>query len=177
MAKSGTRIGIVIFTAIFVVLGTLAVGGYFYSNYLADTKYSPANEVETYLQAIIDGDATTVMDRYRPGGAKSDLALASDDLAQSATDRPSDYTIGDVNVSGKTARVSAYLTMAGKEYPVDFKLIASGKTNLFFNRWKIMEAPEQYLYVGNTPSDVTINGIDVDLPIDTNQLEANGYVA
>lgn len=174
MAKARTRIGVVVFTAIIVALVGLGVGGYFYRDYLASTKYSPARQVERYLDAVVAGKPEVAVKMYRPGDQASELTLMSAQFAQAAGDRPTSYTVGDVHVQGKTAMVNAYLTMSGKDYPVVFKLFSSGTTDVFFDRWKIVEAPEQNLYVGAVPRQVVINGIEVELPINDQKIAQRG---
>lgn len=177
MAKARTRIGVVIFTAIIVALIGLAVGGYFYREHLAATKYSPATQVAHYLDAVVGGKPEDALKLYRPGDQGSQLTLMSAKFAKTAKDRPSAYTLGDVRVEGKTATVDAYVTMGGKNYPVKFKLFSAGTEDVFFDRWKIMEAPEQSLYVGAIPSKLAINGIDIELPIDDQKVAKRGVDA
>lgn len=174
MARTRTRVGVVIFTAIIVTLIGVSIGGYFYREHMASTKYSPARQVERYLDAVVEGRADAVVKLHRPGDAGSELTLMTEKIAKSAEQRPSSYTLGEVTTTGKNATVEAYLTMDGKNYPVKFKLVSAGTADVFFDRWKIVEAPEQNLYVGHIPHQLEINGIAVELPVKDQKVTQRG---
>lgn len=141
----------------------LAVAGTVVHNQLAATTYGPQAEVEAYLQAVVDGDASSAVELLDPNVTSAERVLLADEIYAAAQGRPTAFEILDSTVAGDHAEVSATLTMDTKAHPVTFSLATSGRQAIVFDDWRIVEGPQQTVTVGYVGGVTQVNGVDVDL--------------
>lgn len=153
IASGATVLGLVV----------LIVAGLVVRGYVAGTTYSPQAKVDSYLRALVDGDASAALELWAPNVKNDQRVLLADDIYAAAENRPTDYEIVDVQESGEEASVSATLTVDGKAYDVDFMVASAGRTAVVFDDWRITSGPEQTVRLGDVAAVTQVNGVDVDL--------------
>lgn len=147
-----------------VILAVLVVGGIFGIRWANSAKYGPENEVEDYLQALVDGKASDALDIMEPNVVNDQQALLADDVYAAAENRPTDFDVTDIDVDGDDAVVEVEVTQNGKTYEQEFELEKSGKHYVVFDEWEMASGPEHSITMLSGPSEMQVNEVDVELP-------------
>lgn len=158
-----------------LVVSALAVGGTLMHSFLARTQFGPQQQVETYLQALVDGDASTAVGLLDPNVNSGERILLADEVYSAAKGRPTAFEITDTSIDGETASVEATMTMDTKKHPVSFSLDKQGRQAVLFDGWSISEGPSQQVTLGDVSGVPAVNGVEVDLSAFASPDEADGY--
>ncbi|MDY5148461.1 hypothetical protein DDD64_01995 [Actinotignum sanguinis] len=133
-------------------------------------RYTPEKKAEEYLAAVVDGKISEALEIYSPNVNSANRALLTDEVYAQATNRPTGYEIlettqrGDMESDRIDYIVHAEWVIDSRRYPVEVILNKDGKTLLFFDNWKVREAPVGSLPITTTASQITVNGTTIDLP-------------
>ena len=130
---------------------------------LSRTVYSPSNEVESYLQAVVDGRAVDATRALDPNVPSSERLLLDDDVYDAAAHPVTSYSIRDVTVDGSTAQVTAEITQDAVTTPVSFTLVQDGRQDGVFKDWTLEDG-----------GSALYQSVSVDLPEDATELTVNG---
>ncbi|NJC24150.1 hypothetical protein BJ994_003226 [Arthrobacter pigmenti] len=161
-AKKKLKIGAVV-AGVVVVLGIGAAVTY---NVLATSTYGPQAQVEKYLQALQDGDASTAVEIVDPNVPSAERLLLSDEIYGAAENRITAYEIRDVEQEGDTAIVTAEITQDSQTTPLTFTLEKGDSTAVIFHEWRVAHGSSWTLPV-QVPTgftNIAVNGVDVEIP-------------
>ena len=144
-----------------VVLAGLAWAAH---SVLARTMFGPQHTAEAYLQAVVDGRAEDALAQMGPNVTDELRALATDEIYQSATNRPDRFELGDVTRDGSRATVEATLYQSGKAYPLELGLTTSGTQAAVFSDWALEtgDVAGRAAYVSG-PSTLTVNEVEAQI--------------
>jgi hypothetical protein len=154
---------IIVWVIVVVLIGALIAAAFITRSILAKGKYGPQHQVEDYLQAIVDGKASTATKLLDPNVTTDERVLVTDDVYAATEGRPTDFDITSTEINGSTATVKADLVQDGKTDPVTFTLVKDGKRDVVFDDWSLDSGPQQSVDIGSVPSKVKVNGVDVEL--------------
>ena len=137
--------------------------------------FSPQKQVESYLDAIVAGDAS---DALAIGGVEEstgERVLLTDAVLKATEGRITGYTITQVGSSGDTAIVTADIDQDGVTEETAYKLTKSGTTALFFDNWTLEPVWLPSVTIGVSPGidEIDVNGTTVELSSDAQEI---GYV-
>lgn len=144
----------------------LLVAGVITVNLVQQYAFGPAEPVETYLDALVAGEAEASRNLIGDGAGRQD-ALLTDEVYGAAPGRISGYEISDTSTSGNSATVTAEVAQGGSTSSVGFTLTRSGRTGLIFDEWRL-DGPEPVadirFVVPEHLDALTVNGAEVLLP-------------
>ncbi len=137
--------------------------------------FSPQNQVESYLDAIVAGDAS---DALAIGGVEEstgERVLLTDAVLKATEGRITGYTITQFGSSGDTAIVTADIDQDGVTEETAYELTKSGTTALFFDNWNLEPVWLPSVAIGVSPGidEIDVNGTTVELSSDAQEI---GYV-
>lgn len=160
--KSGR--GLVVALVLLLVAALLGVGGFVGYRWLDANRYGPQATVESYLQALIDGDASEALALFGPNVMDSQRLLMSDEVYKASSGRPTSYAITSSSVSQDGAVVDVRFTQEGKEYTTTFALSREGTQAGVFSTWRIHSGPTWgSLGYARGATSTVVNGVPVDL--------------
>lgn len=156
--RTGRRIAVL---ALALVVGSGGVAG---AGVLASQTSRPATSVQNFLQALVDGRVADAVAASGGEPAGVSLALLSDEIYRSASNRITDFRITSTSVDGDRATVSAALTQGSERLEHDFSLSKAGTDFGVVDRW-ILDA----LVMGTvsivaqlpTGQPLVVNGVDI----------------
>jgi hypothetical protein len=141
-----------------------------------NSVFSPKNQVESYLDNVIDGNAEAALDGVKIDSADTGRVLLNDDVLGATERGITGYSITDVEVSGDAATVTAEIDQDGEPSTQYFDVVRSGSEFLFFDDWSL--GPQYFssisLDLPETATSIIVNGVDV--AIDPADLEY-GYLS
>lgn len=131
---------------------------------LARTMFGPQHTAEAYLQAVVDGRAEDALAQMGPNVTDELRALATDEIYQTATNRPDRFEPGDVTRDGSSAVIEATLYQSGKAYPLELGLTTSGIQAVAFSDWALEtgDVAGRAAYVSG-PSTLTVNEVEAQI--------------
>ena len=137
--------------------------------------FSPQKQVESYLDAIIAGDASAALDIGGVENSGSQRVLLTDAVLKATEGRITGYTITEVSSSGKTAYVTVDVNQDGEEEETAYSLTKSGTTALFFDNWTLEPVYLPTVMVAVSPGidEIDVNGTAVEL---TSEEQESGYL-
>ena len=137
--------------------------------------YSPENQVESYLDAIVDGDASAALAIGDVNASAEERVLLTDKVLKATEGRITGYTITDVTISGDTAMVTADVDQDGVKEEAAYQLTKSGKTALFFDNWTLEPVWLPTLSISVSPGieQIDVNGTALEL---TAEVQESGYL-
>jgi hypothetical protein len=158
--KKVVRILAIVGAAIVLVVGAAVA-----ISVVNSTVYSPKNQVEAYLDNLIDGNASAVLEAVDVDAANASRVLLTDEVLSATDGGITGYKISDVTVSGDTATITAELDQDGSKSTVDYYVARDGKTAVFFDNWEM-----DSVYVGTMSlslpegvTDITVNDVEVSV--------------
>lgn len=154
----------------------LVVGASIAFSVVNSTVYNPEHQVESYLDSLIDGNASATLDAGELEIGDDERVLLTDDVLKATDGGISGYTITDTFVSGNTATVSALVEQAGESVEINYDVIRSGKTAVVFDNWELgtVYAGSISISVPEGTTEIVVN--DVTVPIADLQPEY-GYLS
>ncbi|WP_422114661.1 hypothetical protein [Brachybacterium sp. UNK5269] len=154
---------IVAILALVLLVPPLLIGG-----------HSARDVAENFLQAVVDGDTTTVREHLGDGDGALDIALV-DEVVDGASHRVERFSIDSVELTGSSARVVATLVspVDSLETTLDLQRHNGGFLRL---RWELVPVtlPTLRLQVPVGSSEVEVNGQVLEIPERSRPLEAFG---
>ncbi|WP_130176460.1 hypothetical protein [Cryobacterium sp. SO1] len=137
--------------------------------------YSPENQVESYLDAIVDGDASAALALGDVNASAQERVLLTDKVLKVTKSRITGYTITDVTIARDTAVVTANVDQGGVKEEAAYQLQKSGTTALFFNTWtmKPVWLPTVSILVSPGIETIDVNGTAFEL---TGEVQESGYL-
>lgn len=137
--------------------------------------FSPQNQVESYLDAIVAGDASAALALSDVDGSAEQQVLLTDKVLQATEGRITGYTITDVSTAGDTATVTADIDLDGVKEDAVYSLKKSGTTALFFDNWTLEPVWMPTLSISVAPGidSIDVNGTVVEL---TAEVQQSGYL-
>lgn len=157
-ARKARRIALVVGTGLaLVVAAVVAV------SVIGSTFFTPEKAAEDYVEALADGDVQALAESLPEGQELSPLLL-TDEIYEAAGDRPTGYTLGDVNVLGDDAMVEVEADggVGGSSY---LSLEKGDKKFGIFQEWKVTEGLTSALSITTDDAEeFAINGVAVEAP-------------
>lgn len=144
-------------------LAALAVTAAVAHSILSRTVFSPGNEVESYLQSVVDGRAVDAAQALDPNVPTGQRLLLNDDVYGAAAHPVTAYSVQDVSVDGSTAQVSAEITQDAVSTPVHFTLVQDGRQAGVFKDWRLDDG-----------GSALYQSLSVDIPAGATELTVNG---
>jgi len=150
----------------------LVVGASIALSIVNSTVYSPANQVESYLDDLIDGNGTAAFEAGNLGVDGSSHVLLTDEVLGATDGRITDYSITDTSVSGDNAMVTVDVEQGGQTESVYYNVVRSGKTLVVFDNWGLdsvslqtisMSVPEGVTELLVNDVAISIDDADADL--------------
>ncbi|WP_151199532.1 hypothetical protein [Cryobacterium sp. LW097] len=137
--------------------------------------YSPQNQVESYLDALVAGDASAAVAIGDVDGSGEQGVLLTDKVLKATEGRITGFTITDVSTAGDTATVTADIDLDGVKEDASYTLTKSGKTALFFDNWTLdpVWLPTVSVSVAPGIESVDVNGTVIEL---TSEVQESGYL-
>lgn len=137
--------------------------------------YSPEHQVESYLDAVIAGDATAALEIGDVKGAKAERVLLTNEVLKATDGGITGYTITDVTTSGEGAVVTADIDQADEQSEMTYTLVKKGKTALLFDNWSLDSVRLSTLPIQISPdiTELDINGVAMTL---TDEEIESGYL-
>jgi len=137
--------------------------------------YSPEKQVESYLDAIVDGDASAALALGDVNASAEQRVLLTDKVLKATEGRITGYTITDVTITGDTAIVTADVDQDGVKEEAAYQLKKSGKTALVFDQWTMEPVwlPTVSISVSPGIEQIDVNGTELDL---TAAVQEGGYL-
>ena len=137
--------------------------------------YSPEKQVESYLDAIVDGDASAALALGDVNASAEQRVLLTDKVLKATEGRITGYTITDVTITGDTAIVTADVDQDGVKEEAAYQLKKSGKTALVFDQWTMEPVwlPTVSISVSPGIEQIDVNGTELDL---TAAAQEGGYL-
>jgi hypothetical protein len=143
----------------------LIVGAAVAISVINTTVYSPKHQVEAYLDNLIEGDASAVVESIDVDAANSSRVLLTDDVLGATEGGITEYEITDVVVNGDLATVTAELDQDGERTTIDYSVAREGNTMVVFDKWEL-----DSVWVGSVSlalpegiSEISVNGVDVEV--------------
>lgn len=127
---------------------------------ISSTYFTPERAAQDYVDAIADGDVDAVADSL-PSGQDLSSLLLTEEIYDAATDRPTDYAVGDVSTLGDSAmvEVTAENGVGGDSY---VSLEKGDKKFGIFQEWDVTEGLTSTLNVSSGEvEELTVNGVTV----------------
>ncbi len=157
-ARKVRRIAILVGAGLAVVVaGAIAV------SVIGSTFYTPEKAAQTYVDAIADGDVDAVAASLPDGEDYSPLLL-TDEVYDAATERPTDYTVGEVTTLGDSAMVEVRAEggVGGEAY---LSLEKGDKKFGIFQEWDVTEGLTSALSISTDDvEEFAVNGVTVAAP-------------
>jgi hypothetical protein len=154
----------------------LIVGATVAISVVNSTVYSPKNQVESYLDSIIDGNATAALDAGELEAGEDSQVLLTDEVLKATEGGITGYSITDTFTSGDTATVIAEIDQNGTSEEVSYEVVRSGKTAVLFDNWELGT-----VFVGSmtvTVPEGTTELLVNDVPVSIEDLEPEyGYLS
>lgn len=151
-------------SAVGVVLILVLVGALVIMN-MNRTQYGPETVAQEYFDAVAAGDmgaAEDVTSATVPNGANE--ALLTPEIFAASAAAIEDVRIGDADIDGDTAAMTATYSLAGQEYELPLTASKNGRQGLFFDQWELQPPTLQTLSLDLTQVEgATVNGEAVDL--------------
>ena len=137
--------------------------------------YSPEHQVESYLDAVIAGDATAALAIGDVEGTTAERVLLTNEMLKATDGGITGYTITDVSVSGEGAVVTADVDQADEQMEATYTLAKTGKTALLFDNWSLdsVRLPTLPIQVSADITELDINGVTMPL---TDEIQESGYL-
>jgi hypothetical protein len=139
----------------------LVVGGVVAVNVIRGS-HGPDQAVESYLSALVAGDAQKAVDIADPSVPNDQRALLSNAVYAKATNRPESFSITSSKVTNDTAIVKAEMRQGGVRAPVQFTLVKKDP-GFLDPHWSLQGVPLSELSVRTTAAAVSVNGVEVKL--------------
>lgn len=164
--ESRKRITLVAIIGGAVLLVVVAAAGVL--GYLSSAVYTPKAQVESYLSALVDGEAEAAGEMFLPTDGTP--VLFSDEIYRAATNRITEYEITNVETYGTRAGVTADVTQNGRRESIEFSMVKGGTVGLFFSDWRIDQHFASWQFTVDLPAVLTgaqtvkVNGVQVQLP-------------
>lgn len=160
-AHTKRKLGLILGSAGLVVV--LVVGGVIAVNIIKGNN-GPDKAVNSYLQALQNGEASKAMDLADPGLANDQRVLLSDEVYAKAGKRIDGFDIVSTKVSDDNATVVADLHQDGRKQQTTFSLRKSNP-ELLDDHWTMESTPLQSLRItSDTPvKTVLINGQELNV--------------
>lgn len=130
---------------------------------IGSTWFTPEKAAEDYVEALADGDVEALADSLPEGQELSPLLL-TDEIYEAAGDRPTGYTLGDVNVLGDDAMVEVEADggVGGSSY---LSLEKGDKKFGIFQEWEVTEGLTSALSITtDDAAEFSVNGVSVESP-------------
>jgi len=148
----------------------LIVGAAVAFSVVNSTIYNPEHQVESYLDALVDGDGTAALEAGDPNLGEISRALLTDEVLGAAESRVTGYTITDSNIVGDTASVRVDIEQGDETTAAYYDVVRSGKTFVVFDTWELSSVDVETISM-RIPAEVTellVNKVPVSLEgIDT----------
>ena len=127
--------------------------------------YSPKNQVEAYLDNLVDGNAGAALDLADVSAPTASRVLLTDDVMGATEGGITGYTIGEIAVSGDRAVVQTEVDQDGEKTLVQFTVVRAGSSFLVFDNWVLdtVPVPTLLLSVPDGVTELEVNGVAVDV--------------
>lgn len=159
-----------------LVAGLIVIAALVVAYLVVSASFSPQKTAEKYLAAIVEGKAETVLDISEANLRSGERALLTNEIYEKATNRPTEFEIGNAYSGGGSGRSETYyidasLTMDMKKYPIQLEMSKTGSKYLFFSTWQVNNPIDGWLSIEAYTPKVTVNGVEIDLSnaVDDNQ--------
>ena len=133
-------------------------------NVVSSTLYSPEKQVEQYLSALQEGDASTAVEISAPNAPSAEQALLTDAIAGAAGERISGFEItGSESDGDEGYLVTARVTQDSVTTTRVFHVERAGRAALVFPDWQVGQTEYAFLSM-EIPSGTTsilVNGQEV----------------
>lgn len=149
------------------VLAVVAIGGWITVSVVNSQFFGPEQQVEAYLDAVVDADLDEVNDLAPTDGDMADDALMTSDVYDAAESRITGYEIGDVEEDGDTVTAEVTLEGLGDSVDAELTLEKDGHTAVLFDRWRVTDgglAKAVSVFVPDESEELAVNGVAVDRP-------------
>jgi hypothetical protein len=103
------------------------------------TVYGPEKQVDAYFDALASGHAGKAVDLARLKYSDGQRVLLTDSILTGSKKAITHVKIGNVNVDGDSATVTATYTIDGSEQSQDITLTKDGSHFGVFDRWKLAD--------------------------------------
>ena len=142
--------------------------------------YSPKNQVEAYLDNLVDGNAGAALDLADVSASTASRVLLTDDVMGATEGGITGYTIGEITVSGDRAVVQTEVDQDGEKTLVQFTVVRTGSSFLVFDNWVLdtVPVPTLLLSVPDGVTELEVNGVAVDVSdvsVDSGYLELPAF--
>ncbi|MGY5765718.1 hypothetical protein ACXET9_11005 [Brachybacterium sp. DNPG3] len=147
---------------------------------ISKTMFSAEKSVESYLQALQDGDAATVLELAPPNVPTAEQALLTNEITGAAENRISSWSITDTTERGDDVEVTAKITQDGVTTTRTFLVERAGRTAVVFPKWELDEVTYAsfYLVIPDSATTLLVNGQEVavaDLGLESDFGQLYGY--
>jgi len=150
------------------VIAVVAIGGWITVSVVNSQFFGPEQQVEAYLDAVVDADLDDVNDLAPTDGDMADDDLMTSEVYDAAESRITGYEIGDVEEDGDTVTAEVRLEGLGDTVDAELTLEKDGHTAVLFDKWRVADgglAKAVTVYVPDASGDLAVNGVEVD-PLD-----------
>ena len=137
--------------------------------------YSAEHQVESYLDALVAGDASAALKIGDVDGSAAERVLLTDAVLKETDGRITGYRITDVSTSGDSAVVNATVDQDGVKEEASYTLQKTGTTALFFDNWTLDPVWLPSLSIAFSPGidEIDVNGTAIKL---TSEDQEAGYL-
>ncbi|MGO1506154.1 MAG: hypothetical protein ACTHWV_14460, partial [Brachybacterium sp.] len=133
-------------------------------NVLSSTLYSPEKQVEQYLSALQEGDASTAVEISAPNAPSAEQALLTDAIAGAAGERISGFEItGSESDGDEGYLVTARVTQDSVTTTRVFHVERAGRAALVFPDWQMGQTEYAFLSmeIPSVTTSILVNGQEV----------------
>jgi len=143
------------------LVALLVVGGVVAVNVIRDS-HGPQKTVESYLAALVAGDAGKAMEIGDPSVPNAQRLLLTNAVYGKAADRPDSFSIATTTITKDAAVVRAEVRQGGVKTPIDFNLVKKDP-GFLDPHWSLQNPPMSVLSINTTATTVLVNGAEVSL--------------
>ncbi|MEV7974083.1 hypothetical protein [Cellulomonas sp. NPDC089187] len=130
--------------------------------------YGPGAQAQEFFDALEQGSASDALAMADLDLSPADQALLTDEIYGAAESRPQDMRVRSTTTYGSTASVSVEFTQGDRSVTGSVLLEKTGRTGVFFDQWRIIDAPLGSLSTSlYDTEEVVVNGQTVTLEAST----------
>ncbi|WP_420176002.1 hypothetical protein [Luteococcus sp. OSA5] len=142
-----------------LVLAAVAV------NVVNSMVFGPKKQAAAVLNAIGEGKASQALKELGTAAPEGSQLLLSDDVYSSVPNGLTAYTLGEVDKSGKEARITVQTNQGDRASENVIHLRRTGKRMGLFDKWSVqgMELGSIQVQVPSSASTIEVNGKSIDV--------------
>jgi hypothetical protein len=124
--------------------------------------YSPEDQAEAYLDAVVEADLEEAQDLAPTEDDMADDGLLTDEIYAAAENRVTGYVLGDVEEDGDSVTIDVELEGPASTTDTTITLVRDGKSAVLFDKWRVTEgglARFVSITLPEAASEVTVNEV------------------